>query len=187
MSKPELARSPTMRAIKVYSDQKKKWFEFIAKFDTGTKENWMTSVVVDLLEHTIVTVPRTQYRTFDGSVLNSSELVQQVLWHGDGEHARSRHTNFRMISQPAPFQILFGSEFLFSECLMSFNEAALILATVEETKQERENREINRRKAEDDASALARQRQMIEAPQNGGLGRSREKKELKTRRHGRKK
>jgi hypothetical protein len=53
--------------------------------------------------------------------------------------------------------------------------------------EERENREANRRKAEDDAGALARQRQMIEAPQNGGLGRSREKKELETRRHGRKK
>jgi len=130
MSKPELFRSPTMRAIKVYSDKKKKWFEFIAKFDSGTEENWITSAVVELLEHTIVTVPRTQYRTFDGSILNSSELVQQVLWHGDGEHARSRHTHFRMISAPAPFQILFGSELIFSEGLMSFNEAALILAKV---------------------------------------------------------
>lgn len=123
-----------MRAIKVYSDKKKKWFELIATFDTGTTDNWVTSDVVDLLEHTIVTVPYTQYRTFDGSVLDSSKRVQQVLWHGDGERARSRHTNFRVISEPAPFQVLFGSAFLFSECVMSFNEHALILATVKETK-----------------------------------------------------
>jgi len=133
MSKPELTRSPTVRAIKVYSRNKKKWFEFIAKFDTGTRENWITSAVVGLLEHTVVTGPRTQFTTFDGSVFNSSELVEHVLWHGDGEHARSRHTHFRMISERAPFQILFGSEFIFSQDLMSFNEDALILATVRET------------------------------------------------------
>lgn len=134
MSSLQLDRSPTMRTIKVYSYIKKKWFQFNAKFDTGTKENWITSTVVDILEYSIVTISHTQFKTFNGSTLNSFEAVQDVLWHGDGEHTRSRHTQFRMISEPAPFQILFGSDFIFSQDLMSFNESALILATVDETK-----------------------------------------------------
>ena len=133
MSQPELARNPTKRAIKVHSDKKKQWFEFSARFDTGTNENWITSTVADLLELPIVTVPHEEFTTFDGSALRSSQLVRQVLWHGDGEHARSRRTDFRMISEPAPFEVLFGSNLIFSECLMSFNEAALILTKAQET------------------------------------------------------
>ena len=117
----------------MYSDRLEKWFTLTANFDSGTTENWITKNVVDLLQHVIVTVPYTKYQTFSGETLDSSLLVHDILWHGDGTSARSRSTDFRVIGNSAPFEVLFGSDFIFSESVYSFNEANLILTKVKET------------------------------------------------------
>jgi hypothetical protein len=117
----------------MYSDKYEKWVELTARFDSGTPDNWMTKDVVDLLDHAIVTVPLERYQTFTGEVMVSSELVRSVLWHGDSASTRSRSTDFRVIRKPAPFEVLFGSNFLFSESVYSFNEPNLILTKLKET------------------------------------------------------
>jgi hypothetical protein len=117
----------------MYSEKNEVWVELTARFDSGTPDNWMTKEVVDLLDHAIVTVPFEQYQTFTGEVMGSSELVRSVLWHGDSASTRSRSTDFRVIRKPAPFEVLFGSDFLFSQSVYSFNEPNLILTKLKET------------------------------------------------------
>jgi hypothetical protein len=117
----------------MYSDKNEEWVELTATFDSGTPDNWMTKEVVDLLDHAIVTVPFERYQTFTGEVMGSSELVHSVLWHGDSARTRSRSTDFRVINKPAPFEVLFGSKFLFSESVYSFNEPNLILTKMKES------------------------------------------------------
>lgn len=110
------------------------WYEFTAKFDSGATDNWMSMNVATLLECDIETEPATEYQTFTGGTLASSEVVRQIVWHGDGTSAKSRRTDFRLIDDNAPFDVLFGSRLLFSEEIYSFNDANLILTDKKKTK-----------------------------------------------------
>ena len=117
--------------IKMYSSTKGKWYLFTAKFDTGTPKNWISSDVVNLLRLSIQKVPSKKYTTFNGEELQSNEMVMDILWCGEGS-PQSRETDFR-IAYKAPFDVLFGSELLSSQQILSFNESALILTSKKET------------------------------------------------------
>lgn len=111
----------------------KKWYRVEVKFDSGTRENWISAPVFALLKQDVEIVPPTIYLTFNGVELESSELARQVLWHGDGLNCRTRQTDFRVADGNAPFQVLLGSEFLFGEGIFSFNEPALVLTKKKES------------------------------------------------------
>jgi hypothetical protein len=117
--------------VKVYSPAKDTWYPLAAILDTGTMQNWISIHVVNLLELTISKVDSTEYTTFDGATVESTEIAQKVLWCGDGS-PMSRETDFR-VAHNACFDILFGSHLLFSEDILSFNEHALILTKKKET------------------------------------------------------
>jgi hypothetical protein len=101
-----------------------------ATFDTGTAENWVSKSTVAQLKCSTEHVQAVTYYTFTGETLESSKVIRDVRWcihTGSGGGNKSRWADFRVAPEGAPFEVLFGSDLIFSEDIFSFKEAALIL------------------------------------------------------------
>ncbi len=116
------------------SPKHKTWIQVTAKFDTQTPENWISTLVVARLGAEPEQGPVIRYVTFNGEELESPRIVKNVKWGAVGADSRSRVTDFRLAPKNAPFEVLFGSDFIDSEEIYTFNEANLILVKQKETK-----------------------------------------------------
>jgi hypothetical protein len=128
-----LQHLPIEARVKICSPKHKCWIEATAKFDTGAKEDWISAPLVERLGFNKEQGPVICYQTFTGQILESSEVVRKVTWGSVGNDSRTWVTEFRLAPQNAPFDVLFGSEFISSEQIYTFNESNLILARKRET------------------------------------------------------
>lgn len=102
----------------MYSPAKNTWYPLTAKLDTGASDNWISTHVVYLLGLTVHTVPATEYVTFTEETIVSTEVVDKILWCGDGV-PRIQESNFR-VAHKASFDVLIGSELIFKKAIFSF-------------------------------------------------------------------
>ena len=114
----------------MFSGTKARWFPFTARFDAGTTKNWISSDVVDRMSLKVQEVSLEKYAAFNGNDLESTEMVV-ITWSGDG-NSRSRESDFCVAHNP-PFDVLLGSELLFSQKIYRFDKSALILTSKKET------------------------------------------------------
>jgi hypothetical protein len=114
--------------------KRERWYEFTAKFDTQTPDNWISTVVAECLGEQPKTIPASTYITFNGETLASSKIFQKVKFGAMGTDRRSRVADFRLAPEGAPFEVLFGSDFIKANQIFTFNQANLILAKKKETK-----------------------------------------------------
>jgi hypothetical protein len=102
-------------------------FPFTATLDTGTPANWISEEALGQLQIDTKVEAATSWLTFDNRTIRSKEVVK-VAWAGDGSSNRkTRSTTFR-VARHAPFDVIFGSELISSERLLSVDETAWILA-----------------------------------------------------------
>jgi hypothetical protein len=120
-----MQNDPTKQLIKMYSHSKDRWYPLMATFDIGSSHSWVSSHVMDLLQLKVLSEEPSEYSTLSGEKLVSREVASDVIWCGY-KSPRVRETEFHIV-EGAHFEVLFGSEFLFSEAIYRFNESALSL------------------------------------------------------------
>jgi hypothetical protein len=118
---------PIEAKVKICSPTFKCWIEATAKFDTGTMEDWMSTHLVKRLGFLPEPGPIILYQTFSGETLQSDLVIKKVTWGSIGSDNRTWVREFRLAPENAPFEVLFGSDFISSEQIYTFNEAKLIL------------------------------------------------------------
>lgn len=106
-----LQSEPKYRYINVHSNADGEWYGAVATLDTGSDENWISQDVVDRLRLKVFNGLLSKFKTFNGEIGESDSAVR-ATWsrHGRGT---SHITFFRVVSN-APFDILFGRNFLLS-------------------------------------------------------------------------
>ncbi|RDL38739.1 uncharacterized protein BP5553_03079 [Venustampulla echinocandica] len=108
---------------------------FVSTLDTGTTGNWISDDALQRLQIKSVAEAPTDWITFNGKTVRS-EAVAEITWTGVGNR-KTRVTSFRVAKKP-PFDVVFGSELIFSEQIFSFDKTAWILARKPATKAEAE-------------------------------------------------
>lgn len=106
-----------------------------ATFDTGTAKNWLSEGAVAQLKYRIEEVQPVLYSTFTGQTVECSKIIRDVklcIATKQGSGNKSTWTDFRVAPPNAPFEVLFGREFIHAEEIFNFKEAALILVKSEE-------------------------------------------------------
>ncbi|KAL8916921.1 MAG: hypothetical protein Q9172_006043 [Xanthocarpia lactea] len=103
------------------------WMPGIASLDSGTKEQWVSDTFLACvsdtdIEEVSLKEPDT-YLTFSGTEFNATKGVV-FSWHAIKTRITRRGT-FRVVHN-GPFDIIIGSDLLFSEGIYIFNEAALL-------------------------------------------------------------
>lgn len=131
------------------STKHKRWFEFTAKFDTQTRDNWISTLVAARLDQQPEQGSTRYYTTFSGETVESSQIMKNVKWAA-GTDAQSRVSDFRLAPKAAPFEVLFGDDFINSADIVVFNPGNLILLKQKETKGEWLNVEIIQRGCDDE-------------------------------------
>lgn len=114
---------PIEEKIKICSPRLERWVELTAKFDTGTQDAWISFLIVRTLELPVESAELAVYTTFSGEVIESSMVVKNLAWSSIGVDSRSWATTFRVAPENAPFQVLFGSDFIESSGIYSFHNA----------------------------------------------------------------
>ncbi|KAF8859448.1 hypothetical protein BDZ45DRAFT_742261 [Acephala macrosclerotiorum] len=149
---------PIEDKIKICSSRLQRWIELTAKFDTGTQDDWISISIVKDLQLAADNDELVVYETFTGEVMESSMVVRNLAWSSIGTDSRSWATTFRIAPENAPFQVLFGSDFIESKQIYSFNKANLILTRKRGTKEDNRVRQQREARAEAEADELERQR-----------------------------
>ena len=125
MVKSSDSSNPTIQHVNLHSGTRAQWCPAVASLDTGTEDNWISQDLVNRLGLQPLTGVAVVYGAdFSGTSVKSLGVVQ-VNWYGEGSR-RSRYSVFQIASN-GPFDVLFGSRFLFSEGVYDFNKHALIL------------------------------------------------------------
>jgi hypothetical protein len=121
-TEPILESSPIVPpynpTIQIYSSKESDWVPVKATLDTGTSENWISTETATRLGLKVKEMSSRTYHSFTGDTVESSQGVDNVTWHGLGS-SRTHSTQFRIAPENAPFDILVGSELIFSENLLA--------------------------------------------------------------------
>lgn len=107
-----------------------------AKFDTGTSDNWMSPSVAESLGYELEEALPLALSTFNGEGVDSDRIVRDITWVAadpDTRSPKSHQSDFRIAPRNAPFQVLFGEDFLKLKGVYTFNDSALILAKKTDT------------------------------------------------------
>ncbi len=76
-----------------------------------------------------------RYLAESGEELRSEKILRGITWRADDKAAKhSWSSDFRIAPHKAPFQVLFGKDFVDSERIYTFNKAALVLTKKKKTK-----------------------------------------------------
>jgi hypothetical protein len=111
--------------IKVFSPIMNQWLPLSATLDADTAKNWISSQAMSLLQLTAQLREPIQYLTIDGDTMESKRSVVEVLWCGYGSQ-HVRRTELHVV-EAASFDVLLGSDFIFSEAILDLSKSGLLL------------------------------------------------------------
>lgn len=111
--------------MKINTGSSDRWESVIASLDSGVRKEWISGHILrrftDIDE---VQLPSLEiYDAFQGASYTASRGVW-IRWHSD-KNRISRRGLFRIVDN-GPFDVIIGSDLLFSEGIFLFNEAALL-------------------------------------------------------------
>lgn len=94
----------------------------------------MSILVAESLGYGLEAAPPLVLSTFTGELVRSDRKVRDITWAAvDTQSPKSHVSDFRIAPRNAPFQVLFGEEFLKSTGVYIFCDPALILAKKADT------------------------------------------------------
>jgi hypothetical protein len=117
--------NPSVQMIMMYPYAQDNPLPFLATLDTGTSPNWIGEKALGRLQIQSKFEAPTEYITFNGKTVKSNEVVD-ITWYGSPGR-KTRITTFR-VAKNAPFDVVLGSDLLYSEGILCFNEPAWVLA-----------------------------------------------------------
>ena len=108
----------------VYSKEKDDWQPVIGTLDCGTPDAWIGEHLLERLgpQEEVEVTPQL-YVDFQGQPFSSTRAVK-LLWCS-AKRRESREGIFRVMEN-GPFDLILGSNFLFSKGILIFREAALL-------------------------------------------------------------
>ena len=95
--------------------------------DSGCGENWITWDLIRRAHLEPTVIPNTQSSLYIGFGNQNIEPrgKTRITWFAN-EGSKTRETEF-LVADQGPFDLLLGREFIFSENIFIFNQAALVL------------------------------------------------------------
>lgn len=122
MQKADPSRGTTLH---VYSKSDNEFVVVVGVLDSGVRQDWISRDLVASLGLTSVSLAEPAiFEDFQGATFAAHNRVK-LRWHGNKSY-RTREGYF-FVAESGPFDILIGSDFLFSRGVFTFHEAALLL------------------------------------------------------------
>ena len=110
-------------ALHVYSKKDAEFVVVVGVLDSGVRQDWVSRDLVASLGVTPVNLAKPiVFEDFQGATLTAPSHVK-LRWHGNRSY-RTRE-GFFLVAESGPFDIVIGSDFLFSKGVFTFHEAAL--------------------------------------------------------------
>jgi hypothetical protein len=117
-----------IETVSFHTSKTDRWVDFLATLDTGADENWISSSTAKELDIDVPAEPKwfsTKAVNFSGGTVATLDTVL-LTWCSKGERRKTYKTNFNIV-RDAPFDVLFGKEFLLKEMIFTFDKYALFL------------------------------------------------------------
>lgn len=112
----------------MYSKRDAEFVVVVGVLDSGVRQDWISRDLVASLGLTPVSLAEPAiFEDFQGGALAAHSRVK-LRWHGNKSY-RTREGYF-LVSESGPFDVVIGSDFLFSQGVFTFHEAALLMCGI---------------------------------------------------------
>lgn len=107
----------------MYSIKDEAWSVVIGLLDSGARHNWISrDIVLRLGLCPVRLVEKADFEDFQGGTLTAYERVK-LVWHGS--KVKRTWEGYFMVAEKGPFDIVIGSDFLFSEKVLTYDGTVL--------------------------------------------------------------